>query len=164
MALPVVAADQRSTRRAVEDGTSEDVFHSIGGQLTGLRVLVVDDDEDARMLVQAIVEEAGGTATTADSAADALEQLDRGVPDVMVADLGMPGMDGLALIEAVRRRPDESSRMPAIALTAYARSQDRMRALSSGFQRHLAKPIDHVQLVAAVMAVVSRQRSIEPSA
>jgi len=113
--------------------------------------------------VQAIVEEAGGTGTTADSAANALAQLDREVPDVIVADLGMPGMDGLALIDAIRRRPDESSRMPAIALTAYARSQDRMRALSSGFQRHLAKPIDHVQLVAAVRAVVSRQRSTEPS-
>jgi CheY-like chemotaxis protein len=108
--------------------------------------------------------QAGGTATTAGSADDALAQLDRNVPDVMVADLGMPGMDGLALIEAIRRRPDESSRLPAIALTAYARSQDRIRALSSGFQRHLAKPIDHVQLVAAVMAVVSRQRSSEPSA
>jgi len=164
VALPVVAADQRATRRGVENRTGDDIAHSIGGQLTGLHVLVVDDDEDARMLVQAIVEEAGGTATTAGSAADALAQLDRGVPDVMVADLGMPGMDGLALIEAIRRRRDESSRMPAIALTAYARSQDRMHALSSGFQRHLAKPIDHVQLVAAVMAVASRQRSIGPSA
>jgi CheY-like chemotaxis protein len=73
----------------------------------------------------------------------------------MVADLGMPGMDGLKLIEAVRRRLDAARMVPAIALTAYARSQDRLTALSSGYQRHLAKPIDHAQLVAAIRAVVA---------
>ena len=158
VSLPVVALELRGSRPPGEDRTGGHLVPSIRGRLAGLRVLIVDDDEDARALVQAIVEEAGATATTADSAAQALERLERDVPDVMVADLGMPGMDGLALIEAIRRRSDEAGRMPAIALTAYARSQDRLRALSSGFQRHLAKPIDHVELVTAVMAVVTRVR------
>jgi CheY-like chemotaxis protein len=105
------------------------------------------------VLVQAIVEEAGGIATTADSGERALRHLDEAVPDVMIADLGMPGMDGLALIEAVRRRLDVARAVPAIALTAYARSEDRAAALSCGFQRHLAKPVDHTQLVAVVRDV-----------
>jgi CheY-like chemotaxis protein len=128
-------------------------LRSIHGQLDGIRVLIVDDDEDARALVQAIVEEAGGTATTVDSGARALARLDEAVPDVLIADLGMPGMDGLALIEAVRRRLDVARAVPAIALTAYARSEDRAAALSGGFQRHLAKPVDHLLLVAAVRSV-----------
>jgi CheY-like chemotaxis protein len=117
-------------------------------------VLVVDDDDDARALVQTIVEEAGGSATTASSGPEALQCLDEAVPDVMVADLGMPGMDGLQLIVAIRRRTDAARDLPAIALTAYARSEDRAAALNSGYHRHLPKPIDHAQLVKAVVSVV----------
>jgi CheY-like chemotaxis protein len=72
----------------------------------------------------------------------------------MVADLGMPGMDGLQLIEAVRRRSDAAKAIPAVALTAYARSEDRLAALSRGYQRHLPKPIDHNRLVATILALV----------
>ncbi len=126
---------------------------SIRGRLAGIHVLVVDDDDDARALVHAIVEEAGGMAATVESGARALQRLYIEVPDVMIADLGMPGMDGLALIEAVRRRLDAGRTVPAIALTAYARSEDRAAALASGFNRHLPKPIDHSQLVAAVLAL-----------
>jgi signal transduction histidine kinase len=155
--LAVVAAELRVGSLALDAETEEgEAVRSIRGRLAGVRVLVVDDDDDARALVQAIVEEAGGTASAVDSAPRALERLDTEMADVMVADLGMPGMDGLALIEAVRRRSDGAKSMPAIALTAYARSQDRIRALSSGYQRHLSKPIDHVQLVAAVVSVVMK--------
>src|SRR6185436_17079574 len=97
VSFPVGGAFQRSPSAPAGEEAAGAASGSIRGQLTGLRVLVVDDDEDARMLVQAIVEEAGGVGTIADSAASALEQLDREVPDVMVVDLGMPGMDGLAL-------------------------------------------------------------------
>jgi signal transduction histidine kinase/ActR/RegA family two-component response regulator len=127
---------------------------SIRNLLKGLQVLVVDDDDDARALVQTIVEEAGGSATTASSGPEALQCLDEAVPDVMVADLGMPGMDGLQLIVAIRRRTDAARDLPAIALTAYARSEDRAAALNSGYHRHLPKPIDHAQLVKAVVSVV----------
>ena len=162
--LPVVAAAMRTEAGAIAADTEEgEALRSIRGRLRGVRVLVVDDDDDARALVQAIVEEAGGVATTADSGRRALQRLDQEVPDVMVADLGMPGMDGLALIEAVRRRLDDARSVPAIALTAYARSEDRVTALSRGFQRHLAKPIDHIQLVAAVLAVVTFERPPAPS-
>jgi CheY-like chemotaxis protein len=164
MTLRVAVAALRPDAAIVAADTAEgEAVRSIRGRLRGVRVLVVDDDDDARALVQAIVEEAGGVATTANSGARALQRLDREVPDVMIADLGMPGMDGLALIEAVRRRHDEASTVPAIALTAYARSEDRVTALSRGFQRHLAKPIDHVQLVAAVLAVVTLERPPAPS-
>ncbi len=149
--VPAATAQPRATAVAV--ARDADVLRSIHGQLNGIRVLIVDDDDDARALVQAIVEEAGGTATTADSGPQALERLDEGVPDVLIADLGMPGMDGLALIEAVRRRLDVARAVPAIALTAYARSEDRAAAVNGGFQRHLAKPVDHLLLVAAVRSV-----------
>jgi CheY-like chemotaxis protein len=154
ISLPLAMANAlQSGPTSVTAAADPDVLRSIHGQLDGIRVLVVDDDEDARALVQAIVEEAGGSATTADSGAQALERLDEAVPDVLIADLGMPGMDGLALIEAVRRRPDVARAVPAIALTAYARSEDRAAALSGGFQRHLAKPVDHRLLVSAVRSV-----------
>jgi signal transduction histidine kinase/ActR/RegA family two-component response regulator len=152
--LPIVAAAAvPAAAAAAADTEAGEMLVSIRGRLTGVRVLVVDDDDDARALVQAIVEEAGGIATTVASGAHALQRLDEELPDVMVADLGMPGMDGLALIEAVRRRLDAARTVPAIALTAYARSQDRVTALSSGYQRHLPKPIDHSQLVAAIRAI-----------
>jgi CheY-like chemotaxis protein/anti-sigma regulatory factor (Ser/Thr protein kinase) len=154
--LPIVAAIAVTpSAAAAADTEAGEMLISIRGRLTGVRVLVVDDDDDARALVQAIVEEAGGIATTAASGAHALQRLDAELPDVMVADLGMPGMDGLALIEAVRRRLDAARTVPAIALTAYARSQDRLTALSSGYQRHLPKPIDHSQLVATIRAITT---------
>jgi signal transduction histidine kinase/ActR/RegA family two-component response regulator len=155
----VAAIHPRATITAAIDGSR---MPSIRGQLDGLHILIVDDDDDARALVQAIVEEAGGTAITARSAVDALQELDTAVPDVMIADLGMPDMDGLALIETVRRRVDPARDVPALALTAYARSEDRASALSCGFQRHLAKPVDHVQLVAVVRSLVVEARP-EPS-
>jgi len=154
--LPIAAAIAVTpSAAAAADTEAGEMLISIRGRLTGVRVLVVDDDDDARALVQAIVEEAGGIATTAASGAHALQRLDAELPDVLVADLGMPGMDGLALIEAVRRRLDAARTVPAIALTAYARSQDRLTALSSGYQRHLPKPIDHSQLVATIRATTT---------
>ena len=149
-----MAATSSTTARLVAGAGSDDTLRAIRGMLDGISVLVVDDDEDARGLVQVIVEEAGGRVETAASAAEALRCLDAAPYDVMIADLGMPEMDGLALIQAVRRRADHARTMPAIALTAYARSEDRAAALSAGYQRHLAKPIDHTPLVAAIVALV----------
>jgi CheY-like chemotaxis protein len=121
--------------------------------LRGIRVLVVDDEEDSRRLVREALEATGAAVDTAGSAAEAFDQLARVVPDVLIADLGMPRMNGLDFIRAVRRHEDPRVRVvPAAALTAYARSEDRTLALQSGFQLHLAKPIEPAELMAATAA------------
>ncbi|HVY05330.1 MAG TPA: response regulator [Burkholderiales bacterium] len=119
--------------------------------LSGTKLLVVDDDEDARDILATVLRQAGANVTTASGAAEALAQLDREVPTVLLSDIGMPGQDGYSFIRAVRGRPaDKGGTVPAIALTAYARSDDRFRALASGFQMHLAKPVEVSELLSVV--------------
>ncbi len=125
--------------------------------LGGVSVLVVDDEPDALALVSEVLQAAGARVTTAASAAEALNILDADVPDVVVADLGMPHVDGFQFIDRVRRHHNSRVRdVPAAALTAYARSEDRMKALRSGFQMHLAKPIDPAELVTTIAALARR--------
>ncbi|MGE0448186.1 MAG: ATP-binding protein [Vicinamibacterales bacterium] len=119
-------------------------------QLTGLRVLAVDDEPDSLNLLRTALEGAGAIVTPVGSARAALDLLATITPDVLVADIGMPGMDGLELIREVRSMPEPVRSLPAAALTAYARSQDRVTSLASGFQMHLVKPIDPVELIVAV--------------
>ncbi len=121
------------------------------------RVLVVDDEPDARALVKRLLENCEAVVTTAASASEALEALRRAKPDVVISDIGMPGEDGYALIRMVRALPpDEGGDVPAVALTAYARSEDRTRALLSGFQSHVAKPVEPTELVATVASLARR--------
>ena len=128
--------------------------------LSGLRVLVVDDDADALMLVREVLEAAGAEVLAVASGPEALEVLARHVPHALVSDVGMPGMDGFELISRIRALGDPALRsVPAAALTAYARSQDRIRALANGFQMHLAKPINPLELAAAVRALTRRAAS-----
>jgi signal transduction histidine kinase/CheY-like chemotaxis protein len=128
-------------------------------RLDGLRVLTVDDDADARALVRETLEAAGATVTAADSVAQAIDALGAVRPDVLLADIGMVGSDGFDLIRRVRSSDIPQVReVPAAALTAYARAEDRMRALQAGFQMHLAKPVDPAELIVAV-AALARQRS-----
>jgi PAS domain S-box-containing protein len=127
-------------------------------RLDGIRILAVDDDRDALALVREILEATGADVTTADSGQRALEVLAHMTPDVLLADLGMPLMSGFELIDRVRRfegRQDVRD-VPAAALTAYARSEDRTRALRSGFQLHLAKPVDPGELMAAIASLAKR--------
>ncbi len=127
------------------------------GDLRGVHILAVDDDADALSLVAELLDAAGAEISTARSAEEALRQLDSDPPSVLVADLGMPHIDGFQLIEQVRRRRNPIVRqIPAAALTAYARSEDRVKALKAGFQIHLAKPIDPAELVATIAALVKR--------
>jgi PAS domain S-box-containing protein len=129
--------------------------------LTGVRVLAVDDEEESQRLVREVLEVAGATVDTAGSGPEALECLADTPADVLIADLGMPGMDGLRLIGEIRRHPDlQVRRVAAAALTAYARSEDRTQALQSGFQLHLAKPIEPSELLAAVAALARRPGSV----
>ncbi len=133
--------------------------------LDGLRVLVVDDEVDARELLLLILEQYGAEAVQASSAHDALAQLQQGTFDVLVSDIGMPEEDGYVLIRQVRALEDVMrSGIPALALTAYARIEDRRRALGAGFQMHIAKPMDPDNLVAAIAQLAERLPALSPSA
>jgi CheY-like chemotaxis protein len=117
----------------------------------------VDNEPDSLDLLRAVLENAGATVTTARSGPEALARLRESAPDVLLADIGMPEMDGLQLIRTIRDGlPPPASRVPAAALTAYARAEDRISALSSGFQMHIPKPINTVELVIAVSALARR--------
>ena len=137
-------------------GTTAPISHE-GTQLHGVRVLVVDDEHDARELVQRVLEHDAATVETASSAEEALALLQRRAPDVIVSDIGMPGMDGYALIRRVRSLDEKGVvDVPAIALTAFAREEDRALALASGYQAHMAKPVDPGELVATVARWAAR--------
>jgi PAS domain S-box-containing protein len=125
--------------------------------LDGLRVLVVDDEQDTRDLLRAVLERCGSEVTTAASAAEALDTIEALRPDVLVSDLGMPGEDGYSLIAKIRALPlERGGQTPAAALTAYARVEDRLRVLRSGFQIHLPKPVEPVELVTVVANLAGR--------
>jgi CheY-like chemotaxis protein len=117
--------------------------------LEGVAVLVVDDDGDARELMRRILTTRGAEVTTVDSAAAALAAIRQRVPAVLVSDIGMPDHDGYELIRSVRALPAAAGgRIPAIALTAFARSEDRQRTLLAGYQMHVAKPVEPAELIA----------------
>jgi CheY-like chemotaxis protein len=123
--------------------------------LTRLKILVVDDDEDSRFYISTVLEAEGASVTTVASAAEALEVLPKLQPDVLVCDIAMPNEDGYSLIRKIRNlQAERAGNVPAIALTAYTDSEDRMRALEAGFQSHVAKPVDPDNLVAAVANVL----------
>ena len=122
--------------------------------LAGCRALVVEDEEDSRELLAAILAAAGASVRTASCAADALRQLDQQRPDVLLADIGMPGMDGFDLIREIRAREMQTGdRLPAAAITAYTADSDRQRALAAGFDRHVSKPVTPAAVVEAVHAL-----------
>jgi PAS domain S-box-containing protein len=124
--------------------------------LEGLRILAVDDDADARSLLRVLLESAGATAYLASSAKEGLEQLLRRPVDVLICDIGMPETDGYALIRQIRTLGDpEKSGVAAVALTAYARLEDRMAAIQAGFQNHLPKPVEPAELLAVVSSLAS---------
>ena len=126
--------------------------------LKNVQVLVVEDDRDTRDFLALTLEEYGAQPTTVDSVAAALETLEKSPPDILVSDIGMPEADGYSFIQQVRTLPPErGGRIPAIALTAYAREQDRDRAIAAGFQIHLAKPVVPDELVEAIVQLISDQ-------
>jgi len=123
-------------------------------ELTGIRVLTVDDDPDARELLTVLLAEYGASVLTVASASEVLANLESFQPDVLVSDIGMPKVDGYSLIKQIRTLPPEKGgQIPAIALTAYARVDDCQRAITSGYQRHVTKPLDPEELVQAVLAL-----------
>jgi len=125
--------------------------------LVGLRLVVVDDDPDALELMTSLLEHAGAQVTAASSAAGAFEAVQSARPHVLVSDIGMPGEDGYSLMRRVRLLPVEAGgSTPAVAVTAFARAEDRARALECGFQAHVPKPVDTSRLLAVIANVAGR--------
>ena len=128
--------------------------------LSGVHVLAIDDEEDALVLMREILEAAGATVTTLGTPVGAIERIEAARPDVLVVDLGMPEIDGFDLIARIRSSANPAVRdVPATALTAFARAEDRTKALRSGFEMHLAKPVDPGELVASIATLARRARS-----
>jgi PAS domain S-box-containing protein len=155
-AVASTGKDERVHPTARETGGASPGF-DCPEELKGLLVLVVDDDDDARRLIKTVLEQCEASVVTASNAQEGLETLQRVHPHVLISDLGMPEEDGYSLIQQVRALPRENGgQTPAAALTAYARVEDRMRVLRSGFQIHLPKPIEPAELVAVVANLAGR--------
>ncbi len=120
------------------------------GRLSNIKILVVEDDEDARDLLVTVLTQQGAKVSDAGNATEALARVAQSVPDVLLSDIGLPGEDGYELIRAIRARGFTPDALPAIALTAYSRREDQRLALQAGFQAHVAKPVEPAILVAAV--------------
>lgn len=161
--LPVVAA-HRSCEITPRETSTQDAPSLETSDFSGYHVLVVDDEADGRSLIRQILGECNATLSFADSATDALNQFRSGRPNLIVSDIGMPGRDGYDLIRSIRALSrEEGGDTPAIALTAFARSEDRCRALLAGFQMHLPKPVDQAELIAVISSfhAASRPYAVE---
>ena len=156
--LPVKAIREEMgelERAAPSPGYADSLTDAI--TLDGLRVMIVDDEAEARDLLTAMLTRRGAEVKACGSAAEALEEIERWRPSVLVSDIGMPGEDGYTLIGKLRTLgPERGGGVPAVALTAYARSEDRMRALTSGFQVHVPKPIEAGELVVVIASLAGR--------
>ena len=154
--LPVAAI-----RREGQQARSPSAFGAPGvglefpAALAGVRVLVVDDETDTREMIEVVLRECKAVVRTAGSATEALAVLDDWNAEVLISDIGMPEESGYAFIRKLRKRPPErGGTIPAVALTAYARLQDRMQALSAGFQMHVAKPVEPAELIVVVSSLL----------
>ncbi|MDZ8223795.1 response regulator [Nostoc sp. ChiVER01] len=151
--LPLLQDNRAS--RASREATGESSSPVASTPLTGLRVLVVDDEADTRNFLSFMFEEYGAFATAVASVDEALAVVEQAKPDILISDIGMSEQDGYTLIRKLRSlEPEKGGRIPAIALTAYTREEDRLEALSAGFQQHLSKPIDPTKLIAMVADVL----------
>jgi two-component system CheB/CheR fusion protein len=154
VSLPLVARRKTTDHPTVLVGRQAEEKSS---SLDGVLVLIVEDQLDAREAVRHVLEEAGAETIVVGSTDEALTAFRQHQPDVILSDIGLPGRDGYDLVRSIRALPRErGGRVPAVALTAYSTSDDRDRALSAGFQTHLAKPVEPVRLIASLVALVSQ--------
>lgn len=143
-------------RHVLTDGAKSPAPESLP-DLKGMRILLVDDQLDTLIAIRRLLQDVGASVTTADSAPAALAAVEQDPPAILLSDIGMPGEDGYSLIAKIRQLPpDRGGKMPAVAITAFARSEDRIKALNAGFQMHLAKPIDAGELIATVAALTRK--------
>jgi CheY-like chemotaxis protein len=144
VSLPVAAATRTAERAPAAVSTEGPV----GQSLAGLRLLIVDDEADAREVMRFMLERGGAQVRIADSAAQALDAIREERPDLLISDIGMPVEDGYVLVRRLRAMEEGlGRRLPAIALTAYASEEDTRRALTAGFDAHLSKPVDPARLI-----------------
>ena len=157
--LPVAAVRQKETKAERVRPLARDTppAYEYPDRLDGLKVLVVDDEPDTREMLSIVLARCGALVTAAGSTREALAAVEKQRPDLLICDIGMPGEDGYDLIRRVRAMPERSdARLPAIALTAYARVEDRLQALRAGYQMHVPKPIELAELIAVAASLVRR--------
>jgi PAS domain S-box-containing protein len=162
VALPLTvlhpeAETKNVTRRHPQAPTGSHANDEYCPQLAGVRVVVVDDEPDARALVKRLLEDCKAVVRAAASADEAIELIQAEPPDVLVSDIGMPGRDGYAMIRHIRRLEKQNGGgIPAIALTAYARTEDRVKAIRAGYQSHVVKPVEPTELITVVASLAGR--------
>ncbi len=154
--LPLSILHPTTAPARVHPRTSDAVPFKAVQTLNGVRVLVVDDEPDTLETVETVLSRCGADVHTAATVEAALDEVTRWHPDLVVSDIGMPGEDGYSLIARLRALgPAAGGNVPAIALTAYARVEDRLRVLTAGFQMHVPKPIEPAELVAVISSVAA---------
>lgn len=151
MAVPAeVEPEERTYKAGIEKITWEQF-----PRLDNVRILLVEDETDTQELITEILERCGAQVKPTASATEALEIFGRWNPDILVSDIGLPGEDGYELLKKIRAMESgRGGRVPAVALTAFARSEDRIRALATGYQLHVPKPVEPIELAAAVAGLV----------
>jgi PAS domain S-box-containing protein len=155
---PADASREHPRGASFQRGKAEGGMPTDHPSLAGITVLAVDDEPDAAQLVKRLLESCGARVITASSAREAFDLVVSQRPDMILSDIGMPGEDGYDLIRKVRALPaDQGGRIPAAALTAFARAEDRTRALRAGYQTHVAKPVESTELTAVVASLATRR-------
>ena len=156
--LPLGAPPELRAQAFASGGSSTALADGVS--LSAIRVLLVEDDADSAEFVKDLLEMHGATVMAVTSARQALAALSTLKPDILISDIGMPEMDGYQLIDEIRRRDaDDGGRIPAVALTAFARSEDRTRALLAGYQAHVTKPVESAELLATVSSLADLART-----
>jgi PAS domain S-box-containing protein len=155
--LPLIILGKDSDRAARIHPTAAETSEAVPmPKLDGVRVLIVDDEADALELVRRLLENQGALVATVRTGEEALQRLQSETPDVLISDIGMPGMDGYQFLRRLRAAEPKGQRVPALALTAFARPDDRKNAILAGYQAHLAKPFDMAELAIVVAGLVGR--------
>lgn len=158
--LPIRLEPAERLRRIHPEASEKESVIEVEADLNGLKILIVDDAADSRELLKLTLEQRGANVLTARSAREALKTVENNKLNLILSDIGMPGEDGFSLIGKIRKLPvAQNGKTPAIALTAYARSEDRIKALQSGFQMHISKPVDLNELIAVILNLTEAGRS-----
>jgi CheY-like chemotaxis protein len=154
--LPIMAVHPKTEQRLNE---IEQNIQAVGGSIPfdcppsieGTKILVVDDEHDARILLRTILEQCGAEVETSENAAQAFSSIENYKPDILVSDIGMPDEDGYDLIRKIREKEKGTGkRLPAVALTAFARAEDRLKALTAGYNMHVPKPVEPAELIVVI--------------